>query len=301
VTQARHSLHDQGELDLAVPPRLFAATPSRLDSWLDCPRRYRFSYLERPTPPKGPPWAHNSVGAAVHGALAAWWLLPLEGRTPAAARRLIHERWVALGFRDDAQAALWRSRAAEMVERYVTTLDPADEPVGVERTVAMKTPRLALSGRIDRLDRRGEELVVVDYKTGRHLLSTDDARGSLALAVYAAAAAATLRRPCRRVELHHLPTGDVVVWEYSEESLARQLGRVEDIGVEVADAHAAGLAAEGDVEALNRVFPPRTGPRCGWCDFLSHCTEGQAAAPQRVQPWAGLADDIASTVDDLVD
>jgi hypothetical protein len=188
-----------------------------------------------------------------------------------------------------------------MVERYVTTLDPADEPVGVERTVAMKTPRLALSGRIDRLDRRGEELVVVDYKTGRHLLSTDDARGSLALAVYAAAAAATLRRPCRRVELHHLPTGDVVVWEYSEESLARQLGRVEDIGVEVADAHAAGLAAEGDVEALNRVFPPRTGPRCGWCDFLSHCTEGQAAAPQRVQPWAGLADDIASTVDDLVD
>jgi RecB family exonuclease len=301
VTQARHSLHDQGELDLAVPPRLFAATPSRLDSWLDCPRRYRFSYLERPTPAKGPPWAHNSVGAAVHGALAAWWLLPLEGRTPAAARRLIHERWVALGFRDDAQAELWRSRAAEMVERYVTTLDPADEPVGVERTVAMKTPRLALSGRIDRLDRRGEELVVVDYKTGRHLLSTDDARGSLALAVYAAAAAATMRRPCRRVELHHLPTGDVVVWEYSEESLERQLGRVEDIGVEVADAHAAGLAAEGDVDALNEMFPPRTGPQCGWCDFLAHCNEGQAAAPQRVQPWAGLADDIVSTVDDVID
>ena len=51
----------------------------------------------------------------------------------------------------------------------------------------------------------GTELVVVDYKTGRHLLSTDDARSSLALALYALAAGRVLRRPCHRVELHHLP------------------------------------------------------------------------------------------------
>jgi hypothetical protein len=169
----------------------------------------------------------------------------------------------------------------------------------VERTVAMKTPRLALSGRIDRLDRRGDELVVVDYKTGRHILTTDDARGSMALAVYAAAAAKTMRRPCRRVELHHLPTGEVIEWEYSEESLARQLGRVEDIGVEVADAHTAATAADGDQALLEAIFPPRAGPQCGWCDFLAHCREGQDATPQRPQPWAGLAPEITSSVDDL--
>jgi RecB family exonuclease len=291
----------QGALDLVVPQRLFSATPSRLASWLDCPRRYRFSYIERPTPPKGAPWAHNSLGAAVHGALAAWWALPLEARTGAAARRLVHEKWEPLGFRDDEQSGAWRERAADMVGGYVATLDPSDEPLGVERTVAMKTARLALSGRIDRLDRREDELVIVDYKTGRHVLTTDDARGSLALAIYAAAAARTMRLPCRRVELHHLPTGEVVVWEHTDASLARQLGRAEDIGIELADVHAASDAAKDDTAARDAMFPPRTGPQCGWCDFLSHCSDGQQAAPQRVRPWAGLAEDILSTVDDVVE
>ena len=130
--------------------------------------------------------------------LATWWSLPEPDRTPAAAAGIVRERWTPLGFRDDAQADDWRERAAEMVERYVARLDPADEPVGVERTVALKTDRLAVSGRIDRLDRRGDELVVVDYKTGRHVLSTDDARGSLALAIYAMAAARTMRRAVRQ-------------------------------------------------------------------------------------------------------
>ena len=41
-----------------------------------------------------------------------------------------------------------------MVERYTAGLDPAAEPAGVERTVATRTEVIALSGRIDRLDRR---------------------------------------------------------------------------------------------------------------------------------------------------
>jgi putative RecB family exonuclease len=53
-----------------MPRRLYSCTPTRLSTWLDCPRRYRMNYLDRPIPPKGPPWAHNSLGAAVHNALA---------------------------------------------------------------------------------------------------------------------------------------------------------------------------------------------------------------------------------------
>ncbi|MCW2707920.1 MAG: hypothetical protein JWM22_1762, partial [Frankiales bacterium] len=42
-------------------------------------------------------------------------------------------------------------------------VDAAHEPRGIERTVAFKTGSLAVSGRIDRVDERGEALVVVDY------------------------------------------------------------------------------------------------------------------------------------------
>jgi RecB family exonuclease len=285
-----------------MPQKLYSCTPTRLTTWMDCPRRYRMSYLDRPPLPKGAPWAHNSVGASVHNALAAWWRLPLERRTRSVAGDLLDQGWIDQGFEDPAQSARQRVRARALVEGYVATLDPADEPVGVERTVATRTDRIAVSGRIDRLDERpvpedgpadspadGTELVVVDYKTGRHLLTTDDARSSLALAVYAVAAARSLRRPCHRVELHHLPSGSVLAWEHTDDTLARHVRRAEAIAAECADADEAfraGLTAERAEE----VFAPRPGPGCSWCDFRRHCPEGQAASSTR-KSWDGLADE----------
>lgn len=279
-----------------MPTRLYSCTPSRLNTWLDCPRRYRMTYLDRPTPPKGPPWAHNSLGASVHNALAAWWRLDPCDRTPDAAGRLVGSRWLTEGFRDPEQSQEFRIRAARMVEDYVKDLDPYDEPVGVERVVATRTDLMALSGRIDRLDSRpaehgGEELVVVDYKTGRHVLSVEDARSSLALAVYALAAERSLRRRCRRVELHHLPTGQVLAWEHTDETLARHLRRAESLAEEAREADAA-YAAGLPPDAVDDVFPPRPGPQCGWCDLARHCREGSTAAPAR-RSWDGLAQEFA--------
>lgn len=261
------------------------------------------TYLDRPAPPKGPPWAHNSVGASVHNALAAWWKLPEHDRTVEMAGTLLLRGWLTDGFRDDRQAAAWRELAREMVERYVAGLDPADEPLGVERTVATRTDKIAVSGRIDRLDARGDALVVVDYKTGRRGLTSDDARGSLALALYAVAASRVLRRPCHIVELHHLPTGDVASWEHTDETLQRHLRRAEQIAGEAAVADEAyktrlkpqvpaprpdGEPVTVDHTPYDEVFPPRPGMLCSWCDYARHCPEGRQAAPRK-EPWAALA------------
>ena len=277
-----------------MPRRLYACTPTRLSTWLDCPRRYRMTYLDRPAPPKGPPWAHNSLGASVHNALAGWWRLPLPQRDPAAAGRLLAGGWITEGYADQAQSDACLHWAREIVERYTAGLDPAAEPAGVERTVATRTKVIALSGRIDRLDRRpagpglATELAVVDYKTGRRPLTTDDARSSLALALYALAAGRVLRQPCYRVELHQVTRGTVIGWTHTPESLQRHLSRAEDIAEECAAADASYRAGPA---GLDRVFPPQTGPACGWCDFRAHCPEGQAAAGQR-RPWDGLADEF---------
>ncbi|MEZ7131699.1 RecB family exonuclease [Nonomuraea sp. AD125B] len=314
----------QGQLPLEdMPRRLYSCTPSRLNAWLDCRRRYRFSYLDRPQPSKGPAWAHNSVGASVHNALAGWWREPYERRTPLTAAVLLTNGWIAEGFRDAEQSGRWLARARDLVSGYVATLDPADEPVGVERTVATRTKVIALSGRIDRLDRRGDELVVVDYKTGRRPLTQDDARGSLALAAYAVAASSMLRTPCHEVELHHLPTGEIVQWRHTDESLARHLRRAEELASEAAEADERyrgavaapakgrtaprGQASRTSVPSpagasgrpfvgpaavppeIDELFAPSPGPICSWCDFRRHCPEGQAVAPDR-DPWDGLAE-----------
>lgn len=268
-----------------MPRRLYSATPTRLTTWLDCPRRYRFAYLDRPAPPKRPPWAHNTVGGAIHNVLAAWWRLDRDARTVAVVPSLVDEYWGDEGFRDEAQSQQWRERAAAMVQRYVAELDPDDEPRGIERTVGTVHGHTALTGRVDRIDERDGELVIVDYKTGRHVLTTDDARSSLALAVYAAAAARTLRVSCHRVELHHLPTGEVVTWHHDERTLARHLDRADEVAAECRSAD----AAFRDGDTGDTTFPPRPSPLCGWCDYIQHCPDGRANAGVR-SSWAGLAD-----------
>jgi RecB family exonuclease len=291
---------DREQLGLpGMPRRLFVCTPTRLRTWLDCPRRYRFAYLDRPTPPKGPPWAHQSFGASVHNALRAWWQLPLRARAPAAAKALVDASWVADGYRDVDQEAACRRSAADMVDRYLRGLDPTVEPAGLERTVAVRTDRLAVSGRVDRIDERrrpgGRELVVVDYKTGRQPLTEDDARSSLALAIYALATRATLHAACTRVELHHLPTGTVAGWDHTEASLARHLDRADAIGAAARAADERYLEVGQPGQAGQQVdevlFAPRPGARCDWCDFLQHCPAGRAVAARR-PTWAGIDDPV---------
>jgi RecB family exonuclease len=275
------------QLDLpGMPKRLFPATPSKLATFADCPRRYRFAYLVRPIPQKGPPWAHNTVGSAVHAALRSWWDLAVPRRTPGAARQLLYSGWSQNGFRDAEQSERWRSRAAGWVTDYVAGLDPTVEPAGTERTVGATTERLALSGRIDRIDQRGDELVVVDYKTGRSVSTEDEARGSPALAAYVLGVRRTLRRACSRVELHHLPSGTVAAFEHTDRSLANHVRRAEDIAIDITRATEA-LAAGADPDVA---FPPAPGQQCSWCDFRPSCPTGQAAAPSR-ETWSFLPED----------
>lgn len=271
-----------------MPERLFACTPSRLAAF-DCPRRYRFTYVDQPSPPRGSPWAHNTVGATAHLALHRWWLLPRSQRVPERAVELVERNWPAFGFRDERQSARVCERTADEVAAYLAEqVDPADEPVGVERTVAVRTRGLALSGRVDRIDNRyGDpdgEVVVVDYKTGRRELTEEDAAASAALALYVLGVRRTLRRDCWRVELHHLPTRSIAAFEHDETSLARHLDKAERTAVQIVAATEA-LAAGEDVDTA---FPPVVSSGCSWCDFRRHCPEGRAASPE-VEPWAGLA------------
>ncbi|SHF83322.1 PD-(D/E)XK nuclease superfamily protein [Jatrophihabitans endophyticus] len=272
----------------AMPRRLFACTPSRLATF-GCPRQYRFTYLKRPAPPRGLPWARSTVGAVAHVALHRWWLLPRSQRVPEQGIELVERNWSSAGFRDDRQSARTCELVADWVAAYLREhVDPADEPVGVERTVAARTARLALSGRVDRIDDRAGELVVVDYKTGRRPPTVSDVAASAALALYALGVRQTLHRDCRRVELHHLPTGTVAAFEHTEETLAAALARAERTaeGIETAaDRSARGVAA--DV-----AYPPVPSPSCAWCDFRRQCPAGRAASEELV-PWAGLPDAVA--------
>ncbi|GIL37669.1 PD-(D/E)XK nuclease family protein [Phycicoccus sp. DTK01] len=266
-----------------MPEPLWGGSPSKLLTFLDCPRRYRLAYLDRPRPPARAQRAHTSLGNAVHNALRDWWDQP--ERTPQVGARLVQKAWIDVGFRDAAQSARWRARMQDAVVAYLERSGPQQRPVGIERTVSFVSDDLRVQGRIDRLDDRDGELVVVDYKTSRQVSTDDDARTSLPLALYAAAVWKMFRRPVRRVELHHVPSGTVAAHEHTGESIGRHVERARSIMRDArrADADFARHGAESSM------FPAVTGPLCGWCDLRAHCPEGQAAAPEKAD-WAALED-----------
>ena len=267
-----------------MPEPLWGGSPSKLLTFLDCPRRYRMAYLDRPRPPARPQRAHTSLGIAVHNALRDVWDQP--DRSPQSGGRLVDKAWIDVGFRDGDQSRRFRARMREAVTAYLEAAGPTPRPVGIERTVSFVSDDLRIQGRIDRLDDRDGELVVVDYKTSRQVSTEDEARTSLPMALYAAAVWKMFRRPVRRVELHHVPSGTIAAHEHTGESIGRHVERARSIMRDArrADADYARHGAE------STSFPAVTGPLCGWCDLRAHCPEGQAAGPEK-SDWAALDDD----------
>jgi putative RecB family exonuclease len=252
---------------------LVRVTPARLGTWEDCPRRYRLSYLDK-APGRGAR-AASTLGSVVHLALRALFDRPAAARTPEEAAALVDRNWIGEGFRDAAQQHEYRLKARTWVADYVAAHEPV-EPLAVERWVSVATGGIVAEGRVDRID---PGPVIVDYKTGRHVPTAEDAGASPALALYALAATATLRQETRRVELHHLPSGTVAAYEHTAESLAAHRDRAEAGALAAAEASAQ--------PASDALFPARPAPRCAACDMRRHCPEGQAVGPP-AQPWEQL-------------
>jgi hypothetical protein len=105
----------------------------------------------------------------------------------------------------------------------------------------------------------------------------------LPLALYAVAVAGMFRRPCARVELHHVPTGEVLAHEHTPESLQRKVVEAESIALDLRKAD----ASHGELGVSSTLFEPRLSPICMWCDFRAHCPAGQLVGPEK-SDWAGL-------------
>ena len=275
---------------MATQQRLVRVSASKLSTWLDCPRRFLLTYVDRV--PRGA-WAHLSYGNAVHLALRDAYGDEEGAGLPEQA--LVDRHWRTDGFRDEAQAEQWRAEAIELVARY--RQEGPGRPVhSTERTLGARTDRVVIDARIDRIDHaRGAgdgaddgELVIVDYKTGRHPSTRDDARSSMALAFYVMAVRQSLRRPCATVELHHLPSGQRVSWTHDEESLARHVDRAESIALEMQQALDSWEGSDGAMRARDALFPVNPGPLCGFCDARAACP---SAAGQARAPWDGLGQD----------
>lgn len=255
------------------PQRL---SPSGAATFEQCPRRWRFRYVNRLPDPPG---LDALVGTFAHRVLEHLMQRPPSRRTPDDARRIARAVWPEMSdsddFRDleldDEQALGFRWQAWKAIEGLWDLEDPGRVDVrATEQHLSVTLDGVPFQGVVDRVEAEPDGLVISDYKSGR----APSARWAPArlhqVLLYAAAIAAGTGEQPVRAQLLYL--GQKVV--------ATAATSVEIEGaVEQFKSTWEGIADACDIDG----FPAQPGPLCGYCPYAELCPEGQAENRRRAE------------------
>ena len=238
---------------------------SQLDSYLACPRQYRYRYVTGlPTPP------HHAliVGSALHAAVAAYHLSERRGH-PLSEETLLEafaEHWQSEGFlsRAHEEARFAAGQAALRRFREDRLASGAPPPTAVEASFSVTLGSDRLRGRYDRVDAGPDGAIITDYKSGDVpdvRRARQRARDSLQLALYALAYQAETGALPAQVQLHFLTSGTIGAVTPDPARLERARARLTG---------AAGGIRRG-------AFEPTPDPvTCGGCPFREICPASAA-------------------------
>ena len=158
---------------------------SQADSYLHCPRRYAF---ERRLRVDGGGSAYQELGSVIHSALERAERTAAERgdehATADEALAALDDEFEPESFGAGAWAEAWRRRAVRIVERLYDLWPGSGPASGLEQKIDFEHVGVRWTGRIDRVERRGDALHIVDYKTGTSHPTVEEGAVSLQLGLY---------------------------------------------------------------------------------------------------------------------
>jgi putative RecB family exonuclease len=254
--------------DTAPVARKPWTSPSRLATYLQCPRKYDFQVLKKlPTKPS----PHLDLGSNVHAALRDWLRLPPPARTWEGLVEFYRAAWrknmPAFAGRTRDELRDWGERGKAMLRRFADEVAPDLAPLALEKWVGIDFGDIEVRGKVDRIDLLPDgSLRIVDYKTGRFPRDPARARSEdLAAAVYARGSSENfVGAPIADVEYLYLDSMERLTFPMDD---AWQAQRETTLATLARNAHEAEKSGE---------FSPAPGPLCAWCDFNERCPEGRA-------------------------
>lgn len=247
---------------------------TRVDTFENCPRRFRYQYVDGLPQAPAP---QLSFGSSLHAALE--WLydrkhpvLPTLEETLQA----LFERWESDGYAEVDRGE--QLSAYEHARRILRDLHSRIEKEGFRLPAAVEAwfelsfaDDVVVVGAIDRIDAHDDgSLHVIDYKTNRRARTRSQVRGSLQLAIYALATRDLYGRLPETVALDFIVPGVTVTVPVSELDLDAVPARLAAVATRIRSGE--------DTPTPNRL--------CDWCDFRAICPA-----------WSG---DVHVSADDAV-
>jgi putative RecB family exonuclease len=245
-------------------PRKPTLSPTKFASFLACPLKYRWTYVDD----RGR-WylrakSYYSFGSTLHKVLERFHDSGDSGVTSTEqALSAYEEGWIEAGYSSAEEMQEAYGEGKEILERYVGQLieKPREATtLAVESQIRMPFgDDFDLIGRIDRIDEYPDgTLEIVDYKSGRSEVTTDDVETDLAMGIYQLLV--RQKFPDRKVvaTIVALRTGRFASSSLTDDQAAELKSDLWELGRMV-------VSTNWD-EKL-----PVAKPACAYCDFLELC------------------------------
>lgn len=224
-------------------------SPSRLSTFLGCPKRYEYKYILGLEEESGQA-AIN--GSCIHEGLETFYQLPADARTFEQAL-----------FHLDAAHGNWPEAQIEKCQELLWNLFDLEDPTTVNcRRTEMDLlldwrDGHELRGIIDRVDVESDGYVIVDYKSGKAPDDKSLSEKALGIKLYALMGQMAFGTPPVRVKLLYLGTPQTITFDVSP----AMLRAVENKAIR-------------GVEAIERGdFKAKPGIACSWCSFKDSCDQ----------------------------
>src|SRR5579862_1268471 len=188
-------------------------SPTKLSTYLACPVKYRWTYLDN----RGK-WylrakSYYSFGSSLHRALEQFHRSGRSGvDTTAEALAAYEDSWIDSGFSSAEEMAEAYHEGKEMLERHVEDhkkRETTGRVLFVEKQLKLDLGIFDLVGRIDRVDEYEDgSLEIVDYKTGRDRVSAEEVANDISMGCYQLLLAREFPDRKIRATIYALRSGD---------------------------------------------------------------------------------------------
>ena len=183
---------------------------SKINTYNSCSYKYRLKYIDKV--PEQKTRASSEFGLIIHAILEEYHSLPKEKQSKDELLSLLEKYWREDSFEYRLRGDEFKKQGKEVLSDYFQFI--SENPlnvVGVEKhfSYVMKDLNVNISGKIDRIDKVGDSLNIIDYKTSR---KKEKAKNNIQLALYIQAinngALSDIPGSAGNAILHYLRFGD---------------------------------------------------------------------------------------------
>lgn len=244
-------------------PRKPTLSPSKITTYLACPVKYIWTYVDERGRWYMRSKSYYSFGTSLHRVLERFHDSGDTGvSTTEEVMAAYEESWIEAGYSSSEEMAEAFGEGREILERHVrATLErpPEAKTLFVEKQLRKDMGDFVLLGRLDRVDEYPDgTLEVVDYKSGRTRVTEEEVASDIAMSAY---------QILLRDKYPDRPVRARIVALRTGESESAALSDAEAQAFETDLIRLAGEILTTDLDQVS----PKFKPLCARCDFRPLC------------------------------